>query len=76
MEFDADWIWFAIFAGVMVVRALGSLISRSRKRELGGNPTVQIPQARRDQPSVPSVSTMSSATEFNRDQDAKPIEPR
>ena len=31
MEFDTDWIWLAIFVGVMLIRAVGSRIARSAR---------------------------------------------
>ena len=71
MEFDADWIWFAIVAGVIIVRALGSMISRASKRVAGSERP-----SRGARLEGPTVASAPGPAEFRRPDDAKPIEPR
>jgi hypothetical protein len=74
MEFDADWIWFGVFAVVLIVRALGGLISRARQKA-----EVQLPQVRigsKDSERFEADRVSSSAGASAGAETPKPIEPR
>jgi hypothetical protein len=74
MEFDADWIWFGVFAVVLIVRALGGLISRARRKV-----EMQLPQSRigsEDSERFEADRVPSSARASAGAEKPKPIEPR
>lgn len=74
MEFDADWIWIAIFAGVMIVRALSSRVARSRRRRSAQTSPVRRTPTR--QPTSFEGDTGMSVERYSDSEQPKPIEPR
>ena len=74
MEFDADWIWIAIFGGVMIVRALSSRVARSRKRANTETPPVRPAPSRRRASSEGDMGR--SFESYSASGQPKPIEPR
>lgn len=73
-DFDADWVWFLIFAGVIVVRFIGSQIARARRGSKTEIPTRPRPQKTRrvSEPSGPPAS----AETYKLPDTPEPIEPR
>lgn len=71
MEFDTDWIWLAIFVGVMIVRAIGSRIARAAK---SSQPRVEkVRDKARDEGRSPGFGSQQV---YHAEKEPKPIEPR
>ena len=66
MEFDADWIWIAIFVGVMLVRGLGSRLARAARKSEPG-----VAEATRN-----AEFGSGPPDQYHAESEPKPIEPR